>query len=118
MAKSRKSYSLTFKLEVIRYADAHSLSSAARKYKIDRKMIREWNKNREDITTQALRKTRRRVRRIRASKWPNLENDLHEWIMQLRLEGRCVTGNMVKQQALEMSGNLEFSASNGWLKFS
>jgi len=34
----------------------------------------------------------------------------------MREQGRCVTGNMVKQQALQLSGNVEFRASNGWLQ--
>ena len=36
------SYSIDFKLEVIRYAASNSNHAAAKKYKVDRNSIRKW----------------------------------------------------------------------------
>ena len=52
MAKSklnkRKNYTLAFKLRVIQYAECKkNISKAARKYKVDRKMVRRWIKNKD-----------------------------------------------------------------------
>ena len=44
-----KSYSLKFKLEVIENAEKISISHASRKFKIDRKRIREWMKQKGAI---------------------------------------------------------------------
>jgi hypothetical protein len=34
----------------------------------------------------------------------------------MRSAGHCVTGNMVKDRALQTAGSVEFRASNGWLQ--
>lgn len=67
------------------------------------------------IFSQSERKTRRRVRRREKCKWPNLEEELYDWIVDMRQQGRCVSGKMVRDRALQLVGNLEFRASNGWL---
>lgn len=42
-----KSYTLKFKLDVISYAETHGKHAAERKYKIDRKRIREWRQKKQ-----------------------------------------------------------------------
>ena len=34
----------------------------------------------------------------------------------MRAAGQCVSGNMVKDRALQMANSVEFRASNGWLQ--
>ena len=37
-----RSYTISFKLQVIEYAENHSIAAAAQKYKVDRHSIRDW----------------------------------------------------------------------------
>lgn len=49
-------------------------------------------------------------------KYPVLEAQLMECINERRASGHCVSGVMLKSQALCLATNLEFTASNGWLR--
>lgn len=116
MAKQkRNAYRLTLKVKVIKFAEIKGINSASSRFDIDRKSIRLWLRNKADIMAQASSRSRRRCQRVRKSKWPNMEQDLHGWIMEMREQGRCVSGKMVKHQAAQICGDLAFRASNGWL---
>ncbi len=109
----RKSYVITLKVKIIQYAEAHGITRASNRFKIDRKTIRGWLKNKNKIFSLSRRSIRRRCQRKCRCKWPALEDDLYDWILEMRAAGQCVTGNMVKDRALQMAGNVEFRASNG-----
>ena len=47
--KKMRSYSSELKSEVIRYAEVNSNHAASRRYKVDRKSIRDWIQKREKI---------------------------------------------------------------------
>lgn len=88
---------------------------ASNKFKIDRKTIRHWIRKKDKIDLLCRRTIRPRCQRKCSCKWPRLEEDLYDWIMEMRAAGQCVSGNMVKDQALQTVGSAEFRASNGWL---
>ena len=44
-----QSYPIALKLEAAKYARTHSVSQAAREYKVDRKRIREWRNQEEKL---------------------------------------------------------------------
>ena len=112
--KRRRSYVLTLKVKVIQYA--HSITRASNKFKIDRKTIRHWIRKKANIFMLSRRTIRRRCQRKCSCKWPLLEDDLYDWIIEMRAAGQCVSGNMVKDRALQMANSVEFRASNGWLQ--
>lgn len=114
--KRRRSYVLTLKVKVIQYAEAHSITRASNKFKIDRKTIRHWIRKKANIFMLSRRTIRRRCQRKCSCKWPLLEEDLYDWIIEMRAAGQCVSGNMVKDRALQMANSVEFRASNGWLQ--
>ena len=47
--ETRKSYTIEFKRSVIKFAQDNSNGTAAEKYKVDRKRVREWIRNKEKI---------------------------------------------------------------------
>lgn len=107
-----KSYSILFKLNVLNYRANHSIADTARKYNIDRKMVRDWESHRNELLTQSMKAKRRRIVRSAAGRWSEFEDQVLEWLNQLREQGRCVSGRMVQ---VAHSPSLEFRASNGWL---
>ena len=53
-----KSYSLGFKLAVVKYAKETSIAAASRKFDVDRKRIREWKKNEVSINEKSKAKSK------------------------------------------------------------
>jgi transposase-like protein len=51
-SKILRSYTIKFKLEAIGFAQKHSIKSAARKFNVDRKRIREWITNKDRFKNQ------------------------------------------------------------------
>jgi len=92
----RRSYVHTLKVKVIQYAQIHSISKASSKFKIDRKTIRHWIKKKDKIFFLGHRSILRRCQRKSRCKWPALEDDLYDWIMEMRAAGQCVSGNILE----------------------
>jgi len=44
-----------------------------------------------------------------------MEAQLNDFILEERAAGRCVTGGMIRQEALCLLPETIFQASNGWL---
>ena len=49
--EKRHSYSMDFKKQVIKYAEENSNRSAASKFSIDVKRVREWRPNKDKVVT-------------------------------------------------------------------
>ena len=47
----RQKYSMEFKKATIKYAQENSIHSAAKKFKVDRKRVREWVQKEEKLTS-------------------------------------------------------------------
>ena len=47
----RQKYSMKFKKATIKYAQESSIHSAAKKFKVDRKRVREWVQKEEKVTS-------------------------------------------------------------------
>ena len=47
----RQKYSMEFKNDTIKYAQENSVHSAAKKFKVDRKRVREWVQKEEKVTS-------------------------------------------------------------------
>jgi hypothetical protein len=44
-----RSYTINEKLEVLKYVKEHSINAASRQFNIDRKCIRQWARNEQDL---------------------------------------------------------------------
>lgn len=114
MARYR-AFTLAFKLRIIKYLERNTISHTARKFKLDRKIVRNWSNNKDKILSQSSKHTRKRIMRHVVGRWPEFESQLYEWFKELRDQGNCVSSRMIQAQAIRTSPSLDFAASNGWL---
>ena len=121
--EQRNKYTMEFKRKVINYAKENSYNGAARKFKIDRKRVREWV-NQDDKVLKMKGKRFRVESGGRKLTDNGLEDEVLNWIHQRRENMLHVSRKLImfKAKAIfdEKCGNGEalkesFAASNGWL---
>ena len=120
--EQRNKYTMEFKRKVINYAKENSYNGAARKFKIDRKRVREWV-NQEDKVLKMKGKRFRVEGGGRKLTDNELEDEVLNWIHRQRENILRVSRElMFKAKAIfnEKCGDDEalkesFFASNGWL---
>ena len=89
-----KSYTMSFKQTVAKFAKENSINSASMKFKVDRKQIREWINNLEKISTK--KPTRKRI--DGGGRKPmilEIEENLLEWIYERRSKVLHVSRKMI-----------------------
>ena len=120
--EKRRSYSMEFKRDVVKYAKQNSNNGAAKKFKVDRKRVREWVQNEDKLLP--LRGKRCRLDGGRKVTDVELEEEVLNWIHERRANMLRVSRKLImfKAKAIynEKCGNNEalkdgFIASNGWL---
>jgi transposase-like protein len=120
----KRSYTVAFKLEVISCAEQTSKNNAAKQYKINRKRVKEWIKQKSEIeaikNNKNLNSKQIRVLSGRGRKlmYPELEYELLEFVKKMREEKNCVTTLMIQDKALELGkilGLEDFKASRSWV---
>lgn len=111
-----KSYTIAAKIQAIETAKRTSNRNAARVCKVDVKRIREWRKQELHLRSVAhpeqrthLRGGGRPVRSI------EVEEELVEWINEQRAKSLRVTRKGIQRQAILLSTDETFLASDGWL---
>ncbi|CAG8801199.1 982_t:CDS:1 [Dentiscutata erythropus] len=120
--KSR-SYTIAFKLNVIAYAEETSNRRAAIFHKIDRRRVQEWRQQKSKL--EAVKENRDLnidqacvlSGRGRKPIYPELENELVEYIKKKRKEKIAVTTSMIKKKAKELGETLgirDAKFSRGW----
>ena len=110
-----RTFSVAFKLHVIDYAQRHSIRATARQFGLDRKVVRSWIGRRAVYEGQTQQRTRFRSSRDCVGQYSEMEAQLYDYVMDERAAGRCVTGGMIRAEALRLLPNTNFQASNGWL---
>ena len=117
MSKSmRKSYSASYKLKAVERAENSSKEEAAREFWVDAKRIRVWCSQKDQL--KALKKATRK-RLDGAGRKPDdvkMEEELFEWIVDLRSRHLRVSRRMIRMQAKTLSSDDGFKASRGWLQ--
>ena len=119
----RQKYSMELKKEAIKYAKENSINSAAKKFKVDRKRVREWVQKEEKVTSMKGKRFRLDGggRKLTDAE---LEEEVLNWIHQRRSNMLRVSRKLImfKTKSIydEKCGENEelkagFVASNGWL---
>jgi hypothetical protein len=114
--KSKKrNFDIAFKLKVVEVAENSSNRAAARKFSIDEANIRYWRKQKQQLKSAHGKK--RLSGAGRKPRLPDMEEQLANWITELRSKNNRVTRANVQRKALELhQGAEEFCASRGWLE--
>jgi len=112
--KSRKSYCAATKLKIVEFAEINGNRAASREFNVGESSVREWRKIKELLK---IMKTTKRARRGRGAFWPEIEEDVKEWILELRKVGRKVSTTSIKLKAKSVAEKYEipnFRGSDRW----
>lgn len=112
----RNKYSSGFKCKVIAFAKENGNRAAARIFGVNECSVREWKKNEAVIQNMPKQKC---ALRTGITKWPVLEENVAEWILENRQNGLIITRNSVRLYALQWakknsSQSENFKASTSW----
>lgn len=114
--EKHNAYTACFILKVIQVAEDKGKHYAANLFRVDRKRLREWCKNKNKITT--LSKFQKRASGAgRPLKYMDIEEKLLKWFYECCDSGVRVTGRGLRVEAMRLhkeSGCQSFKASNGW----
>ena len=113
----RSSYTAGFKLKVIKCAEEHNNSFAAREFSINESVIRSWRKKKPELNSTPKCK---KALRFKKTPFGKLEDTLFVWISELRQNGIIVSRMAIRTKALELFKtpdyhfDVTFKASSGW----
>lgn len=111
----RTAYEAGFKLKVVAFALETNNSVAARRFSVNEKQVRMWRKNQAAL--KKMPKHKKAARGLSVA-FPELERQLHDWVLSQRQNGFIVTRIMIRIQALKLKKQLKipesFVASVGW----
>ena len=98
--KGRKSYTREYKLEVVRFYRENNLYQTAKRYSLNTKTVGRWVADYEKIKDS--RKSSKRVKFDRKSKYPDVEEELYCEYRNLRRQGLKVKGFWFKTRARQL----------------
>ena len=119
--KKKRSYSMEFKKQVVIYAEANSYRSAASRFDVEPKRVREWKKDINKINPTKSKRQRLDGGRRKCID-TDLEEDLVHWIYEKRSRMLHVSRKMIiwKAKSIFDEKNEDpalkdtFLASQGW----
>ena len=114
-----KSYDLLFKLKAVETAEKKSKEAAAREFRVDPRRIREWVHQKGKMLALKKKGKSKQKRKYGAgckARDPEMEEEVFEWICEMRSRYPRVTQRMICLQAKSVSMNVNFRASIGWLR--
>ena len=114
--RKRQCYSIKFKLEVISYTKTHGNRAAARNFGPNEKLVRYWRRQEETLRAVVGKRKKTSLRRGTV-KWPELEEELKEWVVNNRNSGHCVSTKMIMHHSRELArtrGVNGFRGSTSW----
>uniref|UniRef100_A0A8C9YEP1 HTH CENPB-type domain-containing protein n=1 Tax=Sander lucioperca TaxID=283035 RepID=A0A8C9YEP1_SANLU len=111
MAKTRRNaYDAAFKLKAIDLAVGKGNRAAARELGLNESMIRHWKQQLEELTQ--CKKTTKAFRG-KKSRWPELENELEDWVNTQRADGRGVSTVQIRLKAKTIATAMKFEDFRG-----
>lgn len=97
----RHSYTVQFKLSVIKRAEElNNNRKAAEEFNINEKSVRQWRKVKSELSNMNPNKRANRCKKI---KWPCLEVDLKNWLIEKRGKNEAVSTVAIRNQAKRMA---------------
>ena len=106
----RHAYDVEFKLKAISHAVEHGNRAAAIDFNINESMVRKWRKQEEDL--RQVKKTKKSLRWHKAS-WPQLEDQLEQWVVEQRTASRSVSTVTVRMKATALAQDMNINNFRG-----
>ncbi|KAL6491395.1 hypothetical protein MHYP_G00017400 [Metynnis hypsauchen] len=106
----RHAYEAHFKLQAISYAAVHGNRAAARQFSVNESMVRKWRKQENEL--RQVKKSRQSFRGNNA-RWPQLEDQLEQWISEQRTAGRSVSTVTIRLKATTIAQEIKLENFQG-----
>lgn len=111
------SYKAGFKLKAVDYALEHGNRAAGRHFGVEEVRVRYWRKQHDKL--RATNRERRAFRGPKTGKFPRVEEEVLQYVRDLRKEGCVVSHEMIRTHARACARkhgipSTAFKASNGW----
>ena len=116
--KVRSSYTASFKLKVVKFAEENNKMKASKQFGVHRKRVQKWCKQKEELQ-KVLRNAKVLKGRGQKVTYPDIESRLLEWIKSIRNVGGRLTRKALRRECLRLHklyGNQSFKASSGWYR--
>jgi hypothetical protein len=118
MGKVRACYTAHFKLQVLRYAQEHGNRAAGRKFRVDETNVRRWSGEKQKLEGISKKKCAFRGKKC---KYPRLEAELYQYVMNTRKNGFAVSMEMLQFEGCKLARKhnisvSEFKVSYGWVR--
>ena len=124
-----RSYTISFKLEVVEFAENRSITAAAQKDNVDCDSVRDWKKKKNELQELSSSVNINRRIRLGGGSWKPLseemEETLLEWIIERRSKMLRVSRKIIRKKAGIIHADLKcidpdrfdekFEVTNGWL---
>ena len=119
----RKLYDISFKLKAMAATKTKSKEAIVHEFKVDVKLVCEWCTQKDCLVDLKKSSKSRRKRLKGAGKKAldeNLEEELFDWVVDLRSHSMRVSRRMIREKAKMIMANqdslYDFKASKGWLQ--
>ena len=106
--KSKRTHkTIEEKIKIVKYAEQNSLHKAAGKYDVDRKNIREWKNQFQDLIVQSNKSTKMIMHSGKKPETDDIDDEIVEWILMNRKLGITVTSWEVIVKAFTIEEELK-----------
>lgn len=115
--RTRSSYTIEFKLRVLDHTENESIRKTAAHFGIDESVVRRWKAN-SDAIKAVHKKSRKHVKHVRLSKYPQLEEAMKSWVLSQRASAFQVSGTEILLEARRQAPDLgiqDFKGSPKWV---
>ena len=123
-SKVRRSWTVREKLMILEYLvnNNNNICGTAKRFDLEPKQIRDWKNKKDNLLLAA--PYVKKLHLGKPAKYPDLEDNLFNWINVTRACGNAVTRNMITKKAVVLSQNefrlrypdiIQFKFSNKWL---
>lgn len=122
LIKKRKQHQVAFKIKVANsvITRGKSIYAASQLYGVTTKMVRDWIRHKDQLEQLSWPRRRFGAEYPKRSKWPELEEQLVDWIEQERARECVITSKSIRNKAIDISrriyDNTTFLASQGWFE--
>uniref|UniRef100_A0A915EKQ7 HTH CENPB-type domain-containing protein n=1 Tax=Ditylenchus dipsaci TaxID=166011 RepID=A0A915EKQ7_9BILA len=117
--KRHNHYDVTTKLEAIQWARTISINSASRQYGVDRKCVKRWMVQEDELhnllNTPSGSKRKRLYGGGRSVLHPDLDEELASWVREMKQNKESISRRIISNKAMQLFSNTEVKISNGWL---
>ena len=103
-ARKRMKYDAGFELKVVEFAKKTNNCATAREFTISEKLVRDWRKAEVELRKMPKAKCARRGGKAH---WPELEDEVTDWVMENRQNGFPVTRNAIIIYALKWAKKIQ-----------